>query len=98
MSNPSPYKYDPTISMYQNMITAQLQQYACDLRYEILNAPQTCAIIQPEYHCQDFKPKGLVNVYWEDEEVCSPTKTNCCNCGAPLYKNKCEYCGTINRG
>lgn len=29
---------------------------------------------------------------------CTTTKTNCCNCDAPLHKNKCEYCGTINRG
>ena len=29
------------------------------------------------------------------EEICNK-KTNCKNCGAPLYKSKCEYCGIIN--
>lgn len=38
---------------------------------------------------------GTKTIIWDEEYT--TTKTNCCNCGAPLYKNKCEYCGTINR-
>lgn len=36
--------------------------------------------------------------YSDSPVVDLPLSGNCPNCGAPIRKNKCEYCGTIAHG
>ena len=68
-----------------------MQQW--DLKQQILLAQmQTNSIIKP-ISPWTVGPKTLV---WPDTQI-EVSRTNCCNCGAPLKTNKCDYCDTINR-
>lgn len=53
--------------------------------YRALADGQSCRLVANiDYCCTDRRP--------------TPSRTNCCNCGAPLgYHFRCEYCGTVNQ-
>ena len=51
---------------------------------ELGGIPSLQTVRVPDQCCTDRRPM--------------PSKTNCCNCGAPLgYHFRCEYCGTLNQ-
>ena len=40
--------------------------------------------------------RSLINIKMEASKITgNPTSTNCPNCGAPIAKSQCEYCGTV---
>lgn len=83
-------------------LTNVINELNCDLLLHEINKAH-CCILPDNRECDNYVPKtqngwftGMKTINWAEEYT--TTKTNCCNCGAPLYKNECEYCGTINRG
>lgn len=92
---------DMTQASFATLLQMQLNGVNQCLRNELQQAQNaTCCILpqKADYNCPDFIPKNTWGTYTKSiADECQLNKTNCCNCGAPLYKSKCEYCGTINK-
>ena len=81
-----------------SILNSLMQQQAvlnCSLQMQILLAQsQTQCILDPPV--DDWRLK-IPDVCCTDMRPV-PSRTNCCNCGAPLgYHFRCDYCGTVNQ-
>ena len=92
---------------YLLALMASCQYGATDLRTQILNQQTNlqCATLEMQLDSlrQQVNAYGVTEIYGGCEV--RPigyihnnylTKTNCVNCGAPLKRHLCEYCGTNN--
>ena len=89
------------IANIETLLAMQLSQLQTNLQSDIIMErirQQTNAYgVEPAYSWH-MNPSYDWSVMAMPKECCysGPKKTNCCNCGAPLKWQRCEYCGTLN--